>query len=144
MQLVLTRYNLTEKSSIGRIVVDGEEKYTSLEPVMRQVAGKPVSEWKIDGKTAIPTGTYEIDMLMSAHFGVKTPHILNVEDFEAVEMHVGNWPINTKGCVLVGMISGADYIGRSKEACQELYAAVTAAKGRGKKVFITISNYSPL
>lgn len=66
---------------------------------------------KIFGKTAIPTGTYRVELTYSAKFasrpwakkyGGLVPEILGVKGFSGVRIHPGNKPEDTDGCPLVG------------------------------------------
>ena len=68
---------------------------------------------KIKGKTAIPAGTYKIQLRVSPSFknkwyarpfGGKMPYLLNVPGFEGVMLHPGNIPDDTSGCILPGML----------------------------------------
>jgi hypothetical protein len=54
MQIELERFKYSEKSTIGRLKIDGTFYCYTLENVVRS---KGV---KLDGKTAIPAGTYSV------------------------------------------------------------------------------------
>ena len=60
-------------------------------------------EEKIEGKTAIPFGTYEIEMGMSRKYRMTMPYLKNVPFFKGVMIHSGNFPKDTQGCILVGV-----------------------------------------
>lgn len=62
-----------------------------LEDEVREIPGKPVSEWKIKGHTAIPAGTYEIEARQSGHFGPDTLTLLDVPGFQYIRIHAGNY-----------------------------------------------------
>lgn len=68
----------------------------------------------------IPRGTYPVKMLWSEHFQQNVPHILNVPGRSAIEMHYGDFPADTKGCVLVGYRDGDDSISQSRDALADL------------------------
>lgn len=140
MELLLQRVTLSQRSSIGKIIMSGHQVFTSLEPVMREVAGQDITQWKVPGYTAIPVGTYSIKMQPSARFKMDTPHLQNVPGFDAIEMHVGNFPNNTEGCILIGMAAESDYISDSTLACSKLYPLIAAAQAQSKPVTITIKN----
>jgi hypothetical protein len=63
---------------------------------------KTVSEWKIPGSTAIPFGEYRVKLAMSPKRKIIVPWVENVPGFEAIQIHVGNEPKDTDGCILVG------------------------------------------
>lgn len=74
-----------------------------------------VGEGKVYGQTAIPYGTYKIDMEtpspkfsnyrkypVYSKYGGKLPRLLNVNGFDGVLIHIGNTNRDTFGCILVG------------------------------------------
>lgn len=122
MNLILKRIHEGETFTVGQLYE--ETKYGlsplcyTLEDKVRQVAGKPVKEWKVQDKTAIPTGTYKVVVTMSNRFKTKLPLLENVEGFTGIRIHSGNHSGNTEGCILVGMTwdGKSDWIGSSKVA----------------------------
>jgi hypothetical protein len=56
---------------------------------------------KVPGDTAIPVGRYPVNLDYSKRFRRLMPHIRNVYDFDAIEMHGGNTTADTAGCILV-------------------------------------------
>lgn len=134
MQLFLKRKWFSMESSIGELSIDGLAfKCFTLEDPVRDGL-------KIYGRTAIPDGTYEVDITMSARFKRFMPILRNVPGFEGIRIHTGNTARNTEGCILVGRTRGLDWIGRSRDAYDELFAILTAALDSGERVFITITN----
>ena len=126
MNLILKRIHEGETFTVGQLYE--ETKYGlspicyTLEDKVRQVEGKPVKEWKVQDKTAIPTGTYDVAVTMSNRFKVKLPLLQDVEGFTGVRIHSGNHSGNTEGCILVGMTwdGKSDWIGSSKVAMSAL------------------------
>jgi len=51
---------------------------------------------------AMPEGTYPLRLRYSPHFSMDLPHVDEVPGRSAIEIHAGNVPADTKGCVLVG------------------------------------------
>lgn len=111
-----------------------------LEDEVREIPGRPVAEWKIPGKTAIPAGTYEIDICYSQRFGPQTLTLLNVPGFSAIRIHAGNTDKDTEGCLLVGVRLGKDAITMSRATLLKIKDLILPAIGRGEKVTIEIIN----
>jgi hypothetical protein len=95
MNLILIRNVYTDKSTIVDLLVDNEYFCHALEDVVR----KPGE--KIFGKTAIPTGKYEVVLSMSNRFKKLLPELLNVPGFAGVRIHGGNTSDDTDGCIVV-------------------------------------------
>jgi len=138
MRLLLERVQLSSDCTIGSLQVDGDFECWTLEDVVREVKGQPVASWKIPGQTAIPYGTYQIDITMSARFKRLLPILLNVPGFDGIRMHPGNVPANTDGCLLPGLDRHTGSVGRSQLAFDALFAKLRAAKSLGQKIFIEI------
>lgn len=102
-QLVeLFRIVYTDKSTQGLISIEGVSKFTSLEPAR--------------GPELIPCGTYKVIKEMSPEFNRITPHLQDVPGHTYIEMHIGNTPADTLGCILIGDTKGVDWIGLSEVA----------------------------
>jgi hypothetical protein len=121
MILTLKRKILTNKSTIGDLYLDGAWNCVTLEDRVREVAGRPVAEWKIPSVTAIPYGTYEIITNFSDRFGREMPLLVDVPGYTGVRMHPGNTDIDTDGCILVGSTAGPDVIYNSRETFSLLF-----------------------
>ena len=57
----------------------------------------------LEGKTAIPEGTYKVKLAWSQKRGRKVPWLQNVPHFTGIQIHTGNVPKHTEGCILVGI-----------------------------------------
>lgn len=114
MELTLKREPSTDLSTIGRLYVDGLRYCWTLEDPVRAV--------KIPGRTAIPAGRYRLALAMSPKRRRLVPWVLDVPGFDAVQIHPGNTPLHTDGCILVGFLRGTDAIYRSKDAFDGLMA----------------------
>lgn len=106
MKLLLVRDTFTDKSTIGKLYIDGEFFCYTLEDVVR--------DKKIFGETAIPYGTYSIILDVSYRFKKVTPRLLDVPEFTGVRIHAGNTAEDTHGCILVGLEKRKDFIGKSQ------------------------------
>lgn len=109
MKLTLKRTTFTKASTIGELSVNGEFFCYTLE--------RP---W-MDGKNtlneaAILPGTYKVILTQSPHWKTQVPLLLNVPGRDNIEIHIGNFPQDIKGCICVGTEAGTDLVNHSKYA----------------------------
>ena len=122
MKLKLERFEYGSTFTIGRFYIDGVYHCFSLEDVVRKGA-------KVNGQTAIPTGTYNVIIDVSTRFGKQLPHILDVPNFTGVRIHTGNTSKDTEGCILLGQTwTKGDFIGNSKLAFDSFFDKLKQAK----------------
>lgn len=151
MKLLLKRIALRPTYTIGRLYVNGERFCDTLEDAVRDLNknGKfDNGEKKVYGQTAIPYGTYEITMkVQSPKFSQKSaykfcngylPRLLNVPEFEGVLIHIGNYPKDTEGCILVGKNTVVGAVMESTITFKKLYPILKSASDRGEKITIEI------
>jgi hypothetical protein len=139
MQLIVDREPSTPRTTLGILSVDGIFECYTLEDTVREIAGKPVSTWKIPGETAIPNGTYQIVIDYSDRFKRPMPHILNVDGFDGVRIHSGNTAVDTEGCILLGrQRQGSDEVLDSAAAFSVFFPKLQAAIQRGEQVSLTV------
>jgi len=150
MKLLLTRlreqrYAFPDRT-IGRLFINGSKtKYcNTLEDVERFPSKwdsvKQLLGIKVYGKTAIPTGTYEVTLTYSGKFKRMLPLLMNVPEFTAIRIHSGSTPEHTEGCILVGKFNAKDntvYGGKSLNIEKKLVDLIAEAL-KVEKVFITI------
>lgn len=134
MKLLLKRIHFGDTFTVGKLyeVTDlGENPicYT-LEDKYREVEGQDVKTWKVQDKTAIPKGTYNVSLTFSNRFQTRLPLLANVPGFTGIRIHSGNSSKNTEGCLLVGMTwdGKSDWIGSSKVAMSVLMPMLEKAK----------------
>ena len=84
--------------TIGRLSVDRKYFCDTLEDCCRDLD----KEEKVMNETAIPEGTYEVIVNVSAKFRRKLPLLLDVPHFSGIRIHRGNTDKDTSGCILVG------------------------------------------
>jgi hypothetical protein len=130
MNMVLRRDTFTEKSTTGKLYVDGVFECYTLEDRMR--------DKKVYGKTAIPIGRYKVIVNKSPRFGKDMPLLLNVPEFGGIRIHPGNKAEHTEGCILVGQARSKDYISDSRAAYKPLFEKIKAALAKKEDVFIDI------
>ena len=152
MKLKLIRKYKTKNYCIGHLYVNGIYECDTLEDTDRGLTqDMPLSNIqskKLYGETAIPTGTYKIDMnTVSPKFkdrswakfcGGKLPRLIDVPGYSGVLIHVGNKPADTLGCILVGDNKIKGQVINSTSTFQELYSLMLKAKVAGEEITVTI------
>ena len=153
MELLVKRVARRDEYTIGRLYINGVKFSDTLEDCDRGLTqDMPLEEIKakkVYGKTAIPTGTYEIDMntispkfqarSWAKPYGGKLPRLIGVKGFEGVLVHVGNTADNSSGCLLVGKNSIKGMVTDSTKTFMSLMSKyLLPAKLRGEKITITI------
>ena len=106
INLLLDRFYIGPKYTVGRLAVDGMYLCDTLEDVVRDLNMDgdldDSGEEKIYGETAIPFGRYRVLITRSPKFKRELPEILAVHNFTSIRMHAGNSTDDTAGCILVG------------------------------------------
>lgn len=131
MILKLDRIHFGDTFTIGKLFNGKEFLCYTLEDKVREIEGKPVQEWKIAGKTAIPKGYYHVTVTMSNRFKIELPLLNNVPGYEGVRIHCGNTSEHTDGCLLVGSTwdGKSDFIGGSRIAFDKVFPIIKNADG---------------
>lgn len=143
MELVLKRKWKKENYTIGELYIDNVFFSNTLEDTdrgMRQDAAYAANKrLKVPGKTAIPTGRYQLTLgVQSPRFKLKAayqfcngylPRLLNVPCFDGVLIHIGNYPEDTEGCILVGRNTVKGAVMESTETFKKLYSKLKSASG---------------
>ena len=111
MLIEVIRITFTTLSTQGLLAIDGVNTFTTLEPASNA-----------DTKEPIASGTYHVIKQLSPRFQKMTPHLQNVPDHTFIEMHVGNYPRDTHGCILLGETRSPDFIGSSQVAFDRFMA----------------------
>lgn len=152
MKLELKRRFRGPNYTIGSLFINGVYECDTIEDVDRGLTDSmsvdEIKAKKIYGRTAIPTGTYKIDMnTVSPKFkdrswakfcGGKLPRLLDVKGYEGVLIHVGNKAEDTLGCILVGDNKIKGQVINSTATFQELYGELLKAKVKGEEITINI------
>jgi len=111
--LLLIRDTFTDKSTLGKLYFNGEFYGHTLE-----------LPWKDNEKrvSCIPKGVYEVKKRHTEESKYKYEHlhILDVENRELILLHIGNYPKNSKGCILLGNTRALNFVGESRKAFYKL------------------------
>lgn len=116
MEILVKRIAKKPTYTIGKLYIDGKYFCDVLEDkdrgLSKDMSLKEITAKKVYGETAIPTGTYYVEMdKVSPKFkntkwakqykGI-VPRLRNVPGYEGVLIHPGNVAKDTYGCLLVG------------------------------------------
>ena len=135
MKMVLKRIAKKANYTIGRLYVNGEYFCDTIEDTVRITAADSLSEMrrkKIQSKTAIPDGAYEVIITMSARFKKLLPLLLNVPAFEGVRIHSGNTADDTEGCIIVGKNDKVGWVSDSRNTMTKLMKILQEVEGKEK------------
>lgn len=129
MLILHTRLDMTEKSTTGKISIEGKHYAYTLEDPQRKE--------KIWGQTAIPAGMYRVCTTWSTKLKREVLMLSDVPGFDRVYVHSGNKAEDTEGCVLIARnLSNPDYIqGDSKILVDQLFKRVKAYIAQGIPVW---------
>lgn len=127
MKISLERLQIDPDVTIGALSIDGDFECWVLEDPVREIVGQPVANWKVKGKTAIPYGTYAVQITQSQRFGRLLPLLIAVPGFVGIRIHAGNTVADTEGCLLVGVDRLPRMLGRSRVALDALIPKIDRA-----------------
>lgn len=89
--MVLKRIARKNDYTIGKLYIDGEYFCDTIEDKDRgldiSMDIEEIKRIKVFGKTAIPTGTYKVEMTYSPRFKKILPLIVGVKGFEGIRIH---------------------------------------------------------
>jgi len=127
MKLELRRYFADSKHTKGLLMHNGK--------ILCHTIEDPWHAHKIPGETRIPEGTYKLGLRKVGGFhqryGVKFAdhkgmiEVLDVPNYKYILLHIGNYPRDTEGCILVGESAsiGAS-ISHSTAVYKKIYASI--------------------
>ena len=99
MKMTLVRKVFAKDRTLGELYLEGIGYFCdTLEPHCIDWS----KEKKVAGKTAIPEGRYKVKVGWSQRRGRNVPWLKNVPHFKDIQIHTGNIPGHTRGCILVG------------------------------------------
>ena len=116
--LLLIRDTFTDKSVIGKLYLNTEFYGHTLELA-----------WKDNQNriSSIPKGVYKTVKRFSekSKYKYEHLHILDVPNRKLILLHIGNYPKNTKGCILLGNTRALNFVGDSRKAFYKLMYDLT-------------------
>ena len=153
MRLTLQRIAKREAYTIGRLYVDGIYFCDTVEDKDRGLKShhplEQIKKVKVYGETAIPMGTYTIDMdkvspkfsnrSWAKPYSGKIPRLRSVPGFESILIHPGNTAASSLGCILVGINDKVGRVSDSQKTFKRLMDDyLIPAHERGETITITI------
>jgi hypothetical protein len=135
MQVTIARLWKSDLAITGVVSVDGEQKYFELE-LPELFEGQP----NVPDRCCIPAGTYNLTRYLSPKRGYFVPLVNDVPERSMIELHIGNYPQDTDGCILIGekRINDAE-IGESEIAFESFMGEFESALAAGETVTLMLS-----
>lgn len=152
MELKVKRKAKRETYVIGDLSIDEVFFSNTLEDTDRgltsDMSDEQIKEIKQKGITAIPTGRYKVVMnVQSPKFSKYKqyefckgylPRLVDVPGYEGVLIHIGTYPKDTDGCILVGKNTVKGAVMNSTATFKKLYDILKNADEAGEDIYITI------
>ncbi len=131
-EILMRRFASSALCTRGELILD-TCKFQTLEP------SSPI----------IPDGTYLINLSYSPTFskkypytvvlGGKVPEIVGVSGHFGLRIHVGNYPSDTKGCILIGTAGTDSSVLNSSLAYRQFCALLQKFRVANPYIFFTLS-----
>ena len=148
MEILVKRIAKKSKYTIGKMYIDGQYICDTLEDADRglnqNMSLKEINSKKVYGETAVPTGTYKVDMntvspkfksrTWAKPYGGKLPRLVLVPGYDGVLIHPGNKAEDTLGCILVGENKAVGQVLNSQVTFKKIMSILT----KGTNITITI------
>ena len=148
MEILVKRIAKKPKYTIGKLYIDKKYICDTLEDTDRglnqDMSLEEIKNKKVYGETAVPTGTYKVDMntvspkfknrVWAKPYGGKLPRLIAVPGYEGVLIHAGNKAEDTLGCILVGENKAVGQVLNSQVTFKRVMSILT----EGTNITITI------
>lgn len=152
MNILVERRARKATYTIGSLYIDGKYMCDTIEDKDRgldsSMTDDEVKAIKIPGKTAIPTGTYAIDMNTTSpkfrdypwakRYKGKIPRLVNVPGFDGILIHPMNTAADSKGCIGPGENKAVGEVRNSTKHFYIIADMLLKAHKAGENIFITI------
>ena len=112
MKIKVDRIYKGESYTIGKMYLNGEYFCDTLEDAIRPV--------KIPNETAIPAGTYKVEVTYSPRFKRNLPLLIDVPNYTGIRIHNGSNKDHTSGCILVGFNTSKGILSDSRKVSDQL------------------------
>ena len=139
MIITVRRIAMKDTYTIGKLYIDGvyfcdtiEDKDRGLDDSMEE---SEIRKKKVYGLTAIPLGTYKVEITYSPKFKKNLPLLIGVKGFEGIRIHSGNTAKDSLGCIIVGKNKKVGMVLDSRATMTKLLKVLTSTK---ENIWITI------
>lgn len=139
MIITVRRIAMKDTYTIGKLYIDGvyfadtiEDKDRGLDDSMEE---SEIRKKKVYGETAIPLGTYKVEITYSPKFKKNLPLLYNVKGFEGIRIHSGNTAEDSLGCIIVGKNKKVGMVLDSRSTMTKLMKILTNTK---ENIWLTI------
>tara|TARA_R110000765_G_scaffold137973_1_gene237723 strand:- start:664 stop:1098 length:435 start_codon:yes stop_codon:yes gene_type:complete len=130
VNLLLIRDEFTDKSTLGKLFLNGEIFCQTLElPYLdnqRSISCIPEGEYKVRLRTAKESSSRDYLHLL----------VQDVKGRSYILVHIGNFPKDTKGCILVGQSRQQDRVNNSRFAMELLMKEILNLGGTNINLII--------
>lgn len=142
MDLKLNRIYFHKNYTIGKLYVNGQYFSDTLEDTNRDFNRDgdllDEGESKVYAETAIPFGTYKVEVTMSPRFKRYLPILIDVKHFSGIRIHSGNSAGSSSGCILVGLNKVKGGLVDSRIYENKLVKLLLEAQKKGDNITIEI------
>lgn len=139
MIITVRRIAMKDTYTIGKLYIDGvyfcdtiEDKDRNLDDSMEE---NEIRKKKVYGLTAIPLGTYKVEITYSPKFKKNLPLLIGVKGFEGIRIHSGNTAKDSLGCIIVGRNKKVGMVLDSRATMTKLLKVLTSTK---ENIWLTI------
>lgn len=132
MKIKLIRKYRKETYTIGKLYLDGVYFCDTIEDRDRGLNNDmglaEIMAKKRYGETAIPYGTYDVEITYSPKYKRMMPEIKGVKGFSGIRIHSGNTSKDTLGCLIVGKNTQVGMVTESRKTYNALFALMKDKK----------------
>lgn len=134
MRLTLMRIANRPNYCIGKLYIDGNYYCDVIEDTDRglddKMSEQEILAKKVKGETAIPSGTYSVQITYSPKYKKNMPLLLNVKGYSGIRIHSGNSSKDTEGCLIVGKNKEVGKVLESRKTYNALFKILSSTKER--------------
>ena len=140
MELKVKRLYKKSDYTIGKMYINGEYFCDTVEDTERGLTSdmtyEEIARRKVYGRTAIPTGRYDVAISYSPKFKKNLPLLLSVKGYSGIRIHNGKDANSSLGCIIVGENKIKGGVINSKATMEKLMQRLQ--NGREKHITIEI------